>query len=152
MQFFQLNLATATAVTNLVDLLVKTRRWSIEKLHLRDHEVTAIPPIVCDAGTIGTLYLHINGEYLTDEYILLGLLTLFKSACWVEFVKDMDLRDNWEENQLARTGTRRYKKVRGGQFGGWEKSWFLAVKTVVNMMSLPKDAAKFLLKRMNEDK
>ena len=152
MQFFKLNLATARAVTNLVDLLAKTRSWSIEKIHLRDHEVTAFPPIVCDAGAIGTLYLYINGEYLTDEYILLGLLKLFKSACWVEFVKDVDLRDNWEENQLARTGTRRYKKVRGGQFGGWEKSWFLAVKTVVNMMSLPKDAAKFLLKRMNEDK
>ena len=152
MQFFQLNLATARAVTNLVDLLAKTRSWAIEKIHLRDHEVTAFPPIVCDAGTIGTLYLYITGEYLAEEYILLGLLTLFKSACWVEFVKDVDLRDNWEENQLARTGTRRYKKVRGGQFGGWEKRWPLAVETAVEMMSLPKGSAEFLLKRMNVDK
>ena len=67
-------------MTNLVDLLAKTRSWSIEKIHLRDHEVTAFPPIVCDAGAIGTLYLYINGEYLTDEYILLGHFYTFQEC------------------------------------------------------------------------
>ena len=139
------DVCSTAAVENFAEILKLTKKMTIAKLKIRDHELSAISEYIPKGAVFNQLHVIVTGPYLQDVTLLGSLFTLSKKCVSIFFNNSSPSEEFVLRNE---------NKFRGGALCGKvtrEQNWNIIVKFITKLLHLPKCAAAILFAQTYDD-